>query len=209
MGFILEGFMKHVLGGLLLMAMLPFAFATTSTPSNPKVPATTAAPASTATPPKPNIGAQKATILMRLTTWVDWPAEIESAKQFTICLVGNFDILKELNMINGHVVEKRELVVKPLSGYQEAENSCQMVYISRTEAPKASKIIQDLAKFPILLVSDFDDFAKTGGSMNFTMINNRLGVTINLESMQKAKLSLSPNAYRRITIVPEQKELDK
>lgn len=186
---------KRVFSAILFLALMSNAFADEATQELSK--------------PSPALDAlQKSTLLMRVSGWVDWPANNGQAKQeLKICLLGKFPNDKEFTKINGVVADKRKLLVRSVANLEESKTNCDIIYISNSEVAQKKQIIDAFADKPVLTVADIEDYAKAGGSMNFTHINGKLGVTINLESMGKVNLLLSPNAYRRITIVPEDSEL--
>lgn len=154
-------------------------------------------------------GVQKAEMLMRVLTWVDWPTvNGKKPQDLTICLLGHFEEgTEQLTKLNNKVIDQKKLIVRVVKNLDASKSGCNLIYISSSESAESQAIISAYAGKPVLTLADIENFAKAGGSMNFTHINNKLGVTINLESMSKANLPLSSNVYHRMTIVPEESDL--
>jgi len=48
-----------------------------------------------------------------------------------------------------------------------------------------------------------EGFAELGGSMNFYVVNNRMAMMINQETVKESKLSIHPRMLRLVTVVPD------
>ncbi|HRE33241.1 MAG TPA: YfiR family protein, partial [Candidatus Berkiella sp.] len=106
-------------------------------------------------------------------------------------------------------IKNRALLVKSLSKDEKAFPSCQMLYITQAEmAPEQQKqLIDQYAKYPLLLLSDMERFAHNGGSMNFVVLQKAVALTVNMESLNKAKLNFDLKELDQVIVVPDSNDL--
>jgi hypothetical protein len=83
--------------------------------------------------------------------------------------------------------------------------------VTKTEQDNVEQIIKSTKGDPILSYGDMEHFAEHGGCMNFYIINNRLAIMINPNSIEQAKLTIDPKMLRLVTIIPPvgQKNMNK
>ncbi|MFI4938688.1 MAG: YfiR family protein [Candidatus Berkiellales bacterium] len=154
-------------------------------------------------------GAHKAQIIKQLLSVVEWPTGSIPNDSFNICTLGEFPSIKSITDLNGNEVKHRKIIVRQLHKISEAQNNCQLIYISTSEEKDTQKIIKAFAHKPVLLVGDMEHFAENGGSFNFTQLNKDLALTINLNTLKDGHLVIDLKAYQQITIFPELKEINK
>jgi len=79
--------------------------------------------------------------------------------------------------------------------------TCDILFISRSEVERVGQILAALHTRPILTVSDAEDFAKRGGMIQFFNDKNRIRLRVNLEAAQTANLAISSKLLRVAEIV--------
>lgn len=162
---------------------------------------------------------QKALIIQYLLESVSWPSNALSGDTVNVCMLGKFESKEYIHKLNGHTIHpikkmlntnpnvEYKIAVRKLANLKEAENNCQLIYISDSEKDHAAEIIAMFAEKPVLLISDTDRFAQQGGSINFIDIKGIIALTVNLETLKKSKLIFDLKSFGQITVIPTPEEL--
>lgn len=145
----------------------------------------------------------KAVFLYNFTRFINWPESAFSSPEapFVICVLGADPFGKALDeVIAGETVEGRPLQVRR---YQRAEQlqSCQILYVGRSELPHLDDIRQALGDEPVLTVSDAQEFTSRGGMIQLDTVDGKIGLTVNLDASRRAGLTLSSKLLRAAQIV--------
>lgn len=151
---------------------------------------------------------RKAVIIKHLVDTIGWPNNVIQNNTIQVCLWGKAPELKPFLDLNGRQAAHYKIHIRQLSSLAEVEKNCQIIFVSKSQQSQAKQIIQRFAKKPILLLSDIDNFAKDGGSMNFMELNNALALSVNLVSIKDSQLHFDLKAYNQITIIPDKKDLE-
>ncbi len=141
----------------------------------------------------------KAAYLFNLGSYISWPEALfaNESDNFTICIVGQHPALVATlrfialkRKINGH-----SSVVQTLERIEEAD-VCQIVFIPRDQEMNMTDINTWHQKKPVLLVSDMDRFIRLGGMIEFYMLNNRVRLAMDPESISDSGLKPSSQLMR-------------
>jgi hypothetical protein len=135
----------------------------------------------------------KGAFLYNFAQFVAWPPEAfpDAQSPFVIGVLGDnpfgsfLDGIARGEMMNGH-----PLAVQYYARPEEIQ-TCQILFISRSEARQTNQILAGLKGREILMVSDLDNFAAQGGIIQFTTVNNKIRFQINLEAAKAANLTIS------------------
>jgi hypothetical protein len=122
--------------------------------------------------------------------------------------MGEFPLASSIYDLEGKNINHHKISVRKLTTMKDAKDRCQLIYVSKSESANLRSIIDTCSDQPVLLLGDMDDFARMGGSMNFMSLNKVLALTINLESLKRANLILDLKAFEKVTIFPEEQDLD-
>lgn len=146
----------------------------------------------------------KAAILVKLTKFVDWPAEqLTPGADISICLRGGTPLAEALRNIGEQ--KSREHSVKPV--YLESETAgimrerCKLLYLSQQEASQLMPLLDSVRNRAILTVSDIPDFAVRGGMVELVRSSNHLAFRINLKSAKRGGLSINSQLLGLATLV--------
>lgn len=150
---------------------------------------------------------QKRKIVAHILQTVSWPAKSINNHALHVCLLGQFAEEACLQGLHGTTINHQNIVVRKLSNIADGKKGCNLIYISKSEAARMKTLIAQFANRPVLLLGDMDAFAAAGGSMNFTLLNEVLAITINTESLQKSNLKLKLNPLDQVTIFPDEDAL--
>jgi len=149
---------------------------------------------------------QKTKLIQYIVNKVSWPKGSVPKNNFTICVLGEPQDMKTVVKLNGQTIKNRKLLVKPMLSNDNG-TECQLIYIAHKNTQEQKKLIQQFAKRPVLLLGDMEHFASLGGSINFAVLQNTIALTLNLESMQKSKLSMASKELDNVIVVPDIKDL--
>ena len=150
---------------------------------------------------------QKTKIIKYLLDAVIWPKEAIKNNSINVCMLGDFESSKPLMALNGTVINGLKVSVS-IKTLKKAQAGCQMVYVSLSEKENVQKIVNAFKEKPVLLISDIGNFADQGGSMNFIEASGIVALTVNVETIKKSNLTFDMNAYRHITVIPKQSDLN-
>ena len=145
----------------------------------------------------------KAAYLFNFGRFVEWPAAGETDKHsaFTFCILGPDPFGPNLDhLLAGETINGRSLIVKRISNAQDSAG-CQVLFMSREEEGRVTKIIETLNQEAVLTVSDIPEFAKHGGMIQFVVEQNRVRFEVNLDATQRAGLILSSDLLKVATAV--------
>ncbi len=145
----------------------------------------------------------KAVFLYNFAKFIRWPKTILDSQQtsFNICILGhdpfqqNIDVVVENEQVNKHAVK-----VKRLNSIVNIEK-CQILFISHSEAAYFTTILNFIRQYPILTVSDIDNFATRGGMIQFFKHRKRIRFYIAPDALKNSGLQASANLLRIAEIV--------
>lgn len=152
----------------------------------------------------------KAAFLRYVAEFVQWPKDAISDSAVTICVYGDIPSLDGLNSINGKVVNNRSIVIRTIPNVDIAKNenkACQMLYVGDSKKPTLESIINEMKNLPVLTFGDKAGLAEKGGTMNFYVSNNRMGIMINQETVTQNKLEINPRMLKLVTVFPDARNI--
>ena len=145
----------------------------------------------------------KAVFLYQFARFVDWPPEaFEGADQpLTIGVLGVDPFGKSLDeIVANEVVGGRKLAVRRYHEVPE-KGSCQILFISDSEAERLERVLATLKGRSVLTVGDIDAFASRSGMIEFLLVQDRLRLRVNLAAANAAHLKISSQLLRQAQIV--------
>jgi hypothetical protein len=146
----------------------------------------------------------EAVFLFNFAQFVDWPPESfpDSQAPLIIGILGDdpFGPFLEVT-VRGETVRGRPVEIRRYQGIEEIK-TCHILFISRFEMGRLADMLAALKDRPVLAVSDGDDFAQRGGTIQFVIERSRIRLRINLEAAQAAKLTISSKLLRSAELVP-------
>jgi hypothetical protein len=80
-------------------------------------------------------------------------------------------------------------------------NSCQLVFISEKEDKRLPDLLNSLKGASVLLVGEGGDFAERGGGIQFYLEGNRVRFAVNVDALQRSRLSVSSKLLALARIV--------
>jgi hypothetical protein len=145
----------------------------------------------------------KATFLYNFTQFIDWPAEAFSAADapFVIAILGIDPFRNSIDeAVAGEKVNGHPVVVQRFETTADIK-SCNILFISTSEAGKLGEIMAALPNKHILTVSDLPDIISSGGIIRFTRQKNKIKLQINLTASKAADLTISSKLLQLAQII--------
>jgi hypothetical protein len=135
----------------------------------------------------------KAAFLFNFAKFIDWPPGSFTGRQspFAICVLGQDPFGRVLDdSLQGKMIGNQPLAIRRLKDKTEARR-CQMVFVSSSESAHLAEILESLRGANVLLVGETSGFAAAGGTIEFTLEDNRVRFTINTDAADRAGLMFS------------------
>jgi hypothetical protein len=150
----------------------------------------------------------KAVFLYNFAQFVEWPetAYPNPISPFVIGIIGNdpfgtfLDQIVRNESVKGHPIE-----VRRFKSINQIE-SCQILFISRSESERTAAMLRKLKGKPILTVGEAENFAIVGGMIRFITERNKVKFRINVEAARASGLTISSKLLRVSEIVVTEKE---
>lgn len=140
----------------------------------------------------------KAGLLYNFLKYTQWPAPARTT--MTVCLLGGDPFDGALAPMSGRTVNEHTIAVRAIDDAKQAGDCAMLVvHANRKDAWSASRAA--LAATPVLTVSDLEGFSTQGGMIEFARIDDRIGVKINLETVNAARLQVHDRMLKLATVV--------
>lgn len=143
----------------------------------------------------------KAALLYKLTKFIEWPERDDSQQQFNICIIGDNVFGDALEPLKERQVSQKSIEINHYTQSDEIDRHCDLLFIEKSKQPFLSTILAKVDKPGILTISDIANFAEQGGIVELTLVNNKIGFRINLQSSKAAELSIAAPLLQLATIV--------
>ena len=133
----------------------------------------------------------KAAYLYNFGKFVNWPADVATASEFDVCVLGSdpFGPLLDATVSDSTINGKR-VIAKRIARAQNAAD-CRVVFLATSESQRLSSDLAVLSKLHVLTVSDNPHFLERGGMIQFVFEGDRVRFEVNLTAAQEAGLTLS------------------
>jgi hypothetical protein len=148
----------------------------------------------------------KTAFLFNFAKFIEWPASGFAKPQspFTICVLGQDPFGSTLtDTLQGKLIGERPLLVRRLKDKSEAR-TCQIVFVSSSESAHLADIVETLRGGSVLLVGETNGFAASGGTIEFTLEDDRVRFAINADAANRSGLKFSSKLLALARIVHDQ-----
>jgi YfiR/HmsC-like len=148
----------------------------------------------------------KTAFLFNFAKFIEWPASSFATPQspFAICVLGQDPFGSILtDTLQGKVIGNRPLALRRLKDKSEARH-CQIVFVSSSEIPHLADIIEAVRGENVLLVGETNGFAASGGTIEFTLEDDRVRFAINTDAADRSGLKFSSKLLALAKLVHDQ-----
>lgn len=137
----------------------------------------------------------KAGFVYNFSKFVEWPANaLPPGAAMQICVVGQA-LDGKLNQLHGRTSQGREIRVRQASVSSDL-TSCHILFIGASDERRVNSVLGAIAGNPVLTISDIGEFAEYGGMIGLSVVNEKVGFTINLPNTRSAGLKPSSQLLR-------------
>ncbi|MBI4860772.1 MAG: YfiR family protein [Candidatus Riflebacteria bacterium] len=134
----------------------------------------------------------QAAFIFNFVKFVTWPQDAFAGgrDKLTIGIFGENPFGDALASVNGAAIGGRTVVVREVKDLASAQ-SCQLLFISRSEQARLPAVLASLGSQPILTVSEIAGFARSGGIFEFVLVSDTIRFKVNLAASRQRGLDLS------------------
>lgn len=138
----------------------------------------------------------KAAFVYNLARMVNWPPEHldDTDNTLLLCVFGEDQFGAALDTIRHKKVRGHPLDIRYYPQLEDDTDisSCHLAFIHASETERLDELLLYLADYPILTVSDIEQFAERGGMVTLaTGADQRIRLEINRHAAQQANLRIS------------------
>jgi hypothetical protein len=148
----------------------------------------------------------KAAFLYNFVKFVEWPPEaFQSGKSpITLCVFRYDPFGSALDeVIAGQTLNNRRLVVQRTNKLPDLK-ACQLVFVSDKEDKHLPEVLNSLEGASALVVGEGGDFAERRGGIQFFLENKQLRFAVNVDAVQRARLTVDSRLLALARIVHDQ-----
>jgi hypothetical protein len=153
----------------------------------------------------------KAAILYNFSRFVEWPEDAFQSENAPInfCVFQHDPFGGALDkIIRGKTIRNRQLVVRRVSEVRDLR-ACQLVFAGETDNERLPDILKELKGTSTLLVGESEEFAERGGGIQLHMEDNKMRFSVNVDAIQRARLTVSSKLLALARIVHGDSRLKK
>jgi YfiR/HmsC-like len=147
--------------------------------------------------------ALKAAFLFNFAKFVEWPPSAFATPQsaFLVCVLGADPFGGALDdALLRHSVQGHAVALLRLKRNADIVD-CQILFIPASERNRLPEVITKLRGQPVLVVGENDDFASSGGVIQFALEQNRIHFLINTDAADRSGLKFSSKLLALAKIV--------
>jgi hypothetical protein len=133
----------------------------------------------------------KAAFLFNFAKFVEWPGRARDAGSVIIGVVGLDPFGQTLDqVVRGKMVGSKTITIRRFADLEQLE-SCDILYISRSESSRLDEILTALDGTATLTVGEDEEFVRKGGIIRFFTQESKIRFEINLDAAEYEGLRLS------------------
>jgi hypothetical protein len=144
-----------------------------------------------------------AAFLLKFVSFVDWPVDVlPPDAALTMCLADPPVATAVSRALAGRPATARSINVRQVrTGAVPPE--CGVLYVSDLDARRTAVLISALRGRSVLAVSDDEDFARRGGTIQLFLENGSMKFSVNPQAAERARLHVSSLLLKLAVIVKE------
>ena len=145
----------------------------------------------------------KAAFLFNFAKFVDWPPNTFAGPDapFLVCVLGTDPFGGTLdNALRGKVIAEHPAGVARLKRVSDI-SGCQILFVAASESHLLPEVLAKIRGQYVLVIGESDDFASSGGAIQFTLEENRVRFFINPDAADRAGLKISSKLLALAKIV--------
>jgi uncharacterized protein DUF4154 len=148
----------------------------------------------------------KLAFLFNFAKFVEWPPDAFPNEKvpITLCVFGTDPFGRSLDeIVQGKMANNREFAIRRTMKPEDL-HGCQIIFIIDAERGRLAEIFESLKHSSVLLVGESDGFAERGGCIQFYLEDNKVRFSINVDAVQRARLTVSSKLLALARIVHDE-----
>jgi len=139
----------------------------------------------------------KAGLIYNFLKYTKWPPTASGdSSPLIVCIFSAEDPFSGyLQPIEDRTVNQRQITLRHISKIEDAAN-CHMLFVGSDEQGQWPALHRSLGGKSVLTVGDFDNFADSGGMIEFDTKDNRVQIDLNPDAASAAHLQIYENLRR-------------
>lgn len=134
----------------------------------------------------------KAAFLLNFAKFTTWPASSwNEASRLKLCIIGKDPFGSALQGVEDKQVAGKNVVLDRAASFTQAENTCHLLFISKSEQGQIDRIVKTYSGKPIVTVSDIEGFAAAGGMFELKSKDGRMSFIINNTKAKENNIHIS------------------
>ena len=145
----------------------------------------------------------KAAFLFNFAKFVDWPPNAFASPDasFLVCVLGTDPFGGALDdALRGKVIAEHPARVSRIKRVADI-TGCQILFVAASESHLLPEVLAKLRGQCVLVIGETNDFASSGGAIQFTLEDNRVRFFINPDAADRAGLKISSKLLALAKIV--------
>ena len=134
----------------------------------------------------------KAAFIYNFLRYIEWPSPRPG---ITVGILGDDPFEGGLDQFQRKPLGGKNITVKSIKSGKDAR-SCDVVFISSSEAGQMETLLGNLKGAPVLTISDAPSFVDKGGQIGFTTERNRVRFVVNTDALSQSDLKASSNLLK-------------
>lgn len=132
--------------------------------------------------------AVEAAFIYNFALFTEWPAL--PANEFRICVLGSDPVLAALEQVKKKQIKEYPVSVINISSATQAQ-SCQVLFVGRSEHASIGNLARQISNAPVLVVSEEDGYDPKDVIIELVAQHGRIGFKINRTAAQANSLTVS------------------
>jgi hypothetical protein len=188
--------------GFVLAALIAFALSTAELGHSALA---SDAVSASETPPSEREYLIKAAVLYNFAKFARWPSDAFDGPDapLRLCILGADPFGDTLATIEDKPVNGRRLKTERISDVNDARR-CHLLFVSAAAQAQLEQLFKTIDGQPVLTVADMPGFARAGGILDLTIMDDRLRFDVNTTAAERAGLKLSAKLLRLAATVIEE-----
>ncbi len=148
----------------------------------------------------------KLAFLFNFAKFVEWPPDAFPYEKapITLCVFGTDPFGRALDeIVQGKTANNREFAIRRTMKPEDLR-ACQIIFISDAERGRLAEVFESLKRSSVLVVGESDGFAQRGGCIQFYLEDNKVRFSINVDAVQRARLTMSSKLLALARIVHDE-----
>ena len=148
----------------------------------------------------------KAAFVFNFAKFVEWPVDTFKSENDPIvfCVFRHDPFGSALDeIIRGKAINNRAVLARRITELPDLK-SCQLVFVSSVEYGHLSEVLKSLKGTSALVVGESEGFAERGGGIQFFPEDKKLRFAVNVDAIQRARLTVSSKLLALARIVHDQ-----